>query len=110
DTQIEVKDLKGKRLNVIITGSGKVSLSGTIEQLNVNIIGPGSVTAADMKAKMAHLHVTTKGSIVVQVSDLLTANIIAGGRVEYIGEPKIHKNIVGDGTIQPYVPKGAKEK
>jgi hypothetical protein len=93
-------ELEATRINTIISGSGKVVLSGTADELQIDISGSGKVDAESLKVKTCTANISGSGKCLVDVSDVLNANISGSGNIYHVKTPAvINRNISGVGKI-----------
>jgi hypothetical protein len=99
----EAKDLKGKRLETILSGAGSLTLSGEVEEQVVTLSGAGHCRAEALKVKKAVVTLSGAGDVVVQPTDSLQADISGAGTIEYVGTPKdIQQNVTGAGEVRQH--------
>jgi Putative auto-transporter adhesin, head GIN domain len=102
---LEAKDLNLKTLEITLEGAGNINLAGTVEEQTINLGGAGVFDCMNLKGKRATVNVSGAGNAVVQVSEVLQANISGAGNVEYVARPsRVEENITGAGQVQQYVP------
>jgi Putative auto-transporter adhesin, head GIN domain len=114
--RVSVKDLSGlmisgsgavtatkittSRLAVDISGSGKVTVGGTVENQDLTMSGSGSYQAKDLQTKVASVKMSGSGDAAVTVSDSLDLQISGSGKVTYYGNPpQINQQISGSGRV-----------
>jgi hypothetical protein len=100
-----VKDLKGKNLEVAATGSGNVTATGTVDELDVQVSGSGNLEGVALKAKRAVVKASGSGTAVVNASEKVAAEVSGSGSVEYIGSPMVEQSVTGSGEVRQHVPK-----
>lgn len=84
---------------VRISGSGDVEATGTTGELDVGVSGSGSYRGEDLVASVGTVSVSGSGSVLVNVTDDLTASVSGSGRVEYIGDPALDEEVSGSGDV-----------
>jgi len=89
-----------ERVEIRASGAASFTLSGTAEELYVDISGAGSVNARDLETSAAEIHITGAGSAVVAADDTLYVSISGVGTVTYHGNPTVTRNIAGVGTVR----------
>ncbi len=83
-----------------VTG-GIVKLSGTADEVDVNIGTGGIVEARQLMATRAEVDINAGGEATVSASDVVDADIKAGGTVTYYGNPKrVEEKTTLGGTIR----------
>jgi hypothetical protein len=82
-----------------ISGSGTITVAGTVHDQRVHISGSGSYRAGDLTSKNATLDVSGSGDGLIQVSDSLDVRISGSGSVRYRGNPRISAHISGSGDL-----------
>jgi RNA polymerase sigma factor (sigma-70 family) len=96
------KGLRVKRAVLLIVGSGKtIRLSGSADELVITHTSTATFDGRELKGKKATVNVAGTGTVVVNVTDTLKANVSGPGSVRYLGSPKVEKIVVGGGTVGP---------
>lgn len=86
-------------LNVELSGTGNIQLSGSSEIEKITNSGNGVVDCFNLPVQIAHVEIIGNGSCLVHVTDTLNASINGNGTVYYKGFPLINQTIVGGGQI-----------
>lgn len=97
---VEVKDIQGKRLSISLDGVGSMTITGSVDVLELNLSGVGSFNGEEFKTKQATVRNSGVGSAVVNVSENLDATVSGVGSVEYIGSPHVQESGEGVGTVK----------
>jgi hypothetical protein len=97
---IEVKDIQGKHLSVLLDGVGSIAIAGNVDVLDLSLSGVGSFNGEDLKVKQAKVRNKGVGSAVVNVSKLLDASVSGIGSIEYIGSPQVTESVKGMGKVK----------
>lgn len=97
---VEVKDIQGKRLSISLDGVGSMTITGSVDVLELNLSGVGSFNGEQFKTKQATVRNSGVGSAVVNVSENLDATVSGVGSVEYIGSPQVRESGEGVGTVK----------
>lgn len=87
-------------LEVIISGSGDVNLTGRVRNQVVLMSGSGNYLAKDFKSTQCVIEITGSGNSEVNVTDSLNVIISGSGNVSYIGNPSVDKDITGSGNVK----------
>jgi len=97
---IHMIDLNGEKLQVELNGSGEITASGAISQLNVVLQGSGDMDFRRMKSKNCDVLLNGSGDIAVYAEQSIDAKISGAGDISVTGNPgKVTKSINGAGTI-----------
>lgn len=102
---IEVRDIQGKALMIMMTGVGEMTIEGTADSLDLSLEGVGNYDGERFKTKQATVHSKGVGSALLNVSDQLDVSVSGIGAVEYIGSPKVQKSGKGLGHIKQRITK-----
>lgn len=95
------KDLKAKDLDVVMDGSGTVSLGGDAGKQTVQIEGSGQYKSGDLKSRSAKVVLNGTGGATVWVEESLDAKIDGVGDISYYGNPKnVRQTIDGVGGVK----------
>ena len=99
---IRVSGLKGEEMEAGITGSGDITLSGSVNHLDARVTGSGDLRANDLAANDVHVSITGSGDASVRPAGELDAKVTGSGSIHYLGHPaQIHRHITGSGDIEP---------
>jgi hypothetical protein len=90
------------KLEINISGSGAIKISGRSDSQEVDISGSGDYRAKDLQSREAKIEVSGSGSAIVNVSEALDTKASGAGSVEYIGDPTVEKDVSGAGSVSKY--------
>jgi uncharacterized protein YjiK len=97
-----VKDVSGPSLDLTISGSGDMEVSGRTENLNITLEGASEIHAGNLKANEVNVSIGGAGSAEVYADTQLNASITGVGEIHYAGKPKnVVRNITGWGEVIP---------
>jgi hypothetical protein len=97
---VTATQLHASAVTVRLSGAGDVTLSGQADSEDVALSGAGDFEAAKLTAKTAKVVVEGAGNAVVNATDALDVKVSGVGNVEYLGDPKVTKNISGVGAVR----------
>ena len=90
-------------LEVHISGSGDISLSGNGQDLEVSVSGSGEIEMADFEVADCSVSIAGSGDCEVHVSQSLKVSIAGSGDVKYRGDPdKVKSSIAGSGDVRSF--------
>lgn len=96
---VNAQNLKLRVLETDISGSGRVNLSGSAEELDIEISGSGRYEATELPSQKVIAEISGSGSAVVTVSGELHADISGSGNITYSGEPTVDSSVSGSGKV-----------
>jgi hypothetical protein len=96
----EAKGLRNAKMKIDVSGSGEVSAEGAADDLDISISGSGRFRGDGLKSKRASIDISGSGRAVVASSETLNATVGGSGSIEYIGDPQVHQDISGSGSIR----------
>lgn len=100
DGQITVTGIGAPRLTVQVSGSGLLTASGTVTQLDVVLSGAGQAQLSQLTARHVHAAVTGSGLIQVTATASLNAEVPGTGAITYRGDPsQVTSSVTGTGVI-----------
>lgn len=88
-----------EEMDITISGSGDLWLSGTTGLVDCLISGSGSINAFDLPCDEADVRISGSGNTRVDVEDYLNVHISGSGSVFYRGNPSIDTSISGSGRL-----------
>lgn len=94
-----INNLDTDNWQVNLPGAGSITVAGRAAEQTVKMDGAGSYFAENLDSQKANIESNGAGTAVVRVSDQLDVVINGLGKVEYIGDPEVTKEINGVGTI-----------
>jgi len=86
----------------ILSGSGRIDLTGEAEEADFTLNASGRIDALDMMARDVKATITGSGKIFVYATDFLEATITGSGDIIYRGNPTISYRITGSGDVKQY--------
>jgi hypothetical protein len=97
---IEIDSLQAKQLNLDLSGTGKILLSGQVDTQTVSLSGVGAYTASKLETQNAEIELSGTGSATVWIERSLNVDIGGMGRLGYYGNPQLTENVSGMGQIE----------
>jgi hypothetical protein len=94
--------VNGLRMNAILSGSGRIDLSGEVVEVDYTLNSSGRIDALNLMAYEAIAASSGSGKIFVWATDFLEASINGSGDIIYRGNPQISFRITGSGSLRPY--------
>jgi hypothetical protein len=99
--EIKITGLNGGEQRLRLAGAHEVKAEGTLDRLDVEVSGAGSVDYGKVIATEAKVRVNGAGSVEVHVTEALDAQVNGVGAVHYGGDPKkVESNLHGLGSIR----------
>ncbi len=92
----------GLNVNAILSGSGRIDLSGDVQKVDYTLNASGRIDALDLMSYDARTTSSGSGTIFVWATESLEATVSASGDILYRGEPQISFKVTGSGSIRPY--------
>jgi hypothetical protein len=97
---VQIEDIESDRLVLTLSGAGRVTTSGEVNELEINVTGAGSYDGADLKSERIDVNLSGAGSATVWATEFLDVNISGLGNVRYYGEPEIRETVTGLGSLE----------
>jgi hypothetical protein len=94
--------IDGVVIDVVMSGSGRVELSGDAEVAEYSLNSSGRIDALELEVSDADATNTGSGNIYVWATDLLDARITGSGDIVYLGNPVLSISITGSGNVRSY--------
>src|SRR5437868_11801741 len=98
--KLTAKQLTGPKFALEASGASHVSLDGNVDELLADMTGASELEAGGLQTRAAEISTTGAGDAEVAVAETLKVDITGAGKVSYSGNPKIEKQIIGDGSIR----------
>ena len=93
-------DIKGTNLQTSMAGSGKVLLKGYADNNKITLSGSGSLEAFDLELIKCTARINGSGSMELNVSDELNAEIFGSGVIKHKGNTKkAEQKVYGSGSV-----------
>jgi hypothetical protein len=96
---IRVPDLTTSALDISISGSGTITVTGTVSDQDLEISGSGRYEAAQLSSKNVKAEISGSGTANVLATDVLDVEISGSGTVTYTGNPQVEQEISGSGNL-----------
>lgn len=87
-------------VNMAIAGSGAMSISGSADNIKVEISGSGDIDVANLKSSNCEVAIAGSGDCKVNVNGDLDVSIAGSGSVRYKGSPSVSSSIAGSGSVR----------
>lgn len=95
-----ILDVETNEMEAAMSGSGRIELKGSSSKLASSISGSGRIAAFDCKTSEADVALQGSGECEVNCSESLTARISGSGRINYKGNPaKEDMKVSGSGRV-----------
>ena len=99
--EIKITGLSGGEQRVRLAGAHELKAEGTLDRLDVEVSGAGSVDYDKVVVADAKVRVNGAGSVEVHATESLDAEVNGVGAVQYSGDPKkVESNLHGLGSIR----------
>lgn len=85
--------------DINISGSGVIELSGFAQRANFRISGSGNINALNLSTVDCYTSTSGSGDMWVSTERFLEAKISGSGNVYYYGEPTVETHISGSGNV-----------
>ncbi len=96
-SSVSLQKLTADRVTVLVSGHGKVKLSGDVEHQTAELSDWGSLISQDLICDHASFRVTGHASADIRVNDELNAYLAEAARLTYMGYPDVEK--LGTGSL-----------
>ena len=96
-----IRGVTGKALEIELNGSGNITASGSVENLDVDLNGSGDASLGGLKAVRVEADLNGSGDITVAASEALEAELNGSGDIRYHGSPaRLRMEVNGSGDIE----------
>jgi hypothetical protein len=96
ELQVEADEIEAS-----ISGSGNMTISGDADEVQLTISGSGNMDAEELIADKYEVRISGSGRSRIHVGDQLDAKISGSGSVYYKGDPdKVISNVSGSGRVK----------
>ncbi|MET0683329.1 MAG: head GIN domain-containing protein [Casimicrobiaceae bacterium] len=99
-TSVRIAKLEAKELAVDGSGAIKMEIAGRTIAQTIEISGAGDYRAADLASETAKVTVSGAGRVAVRVDKTLDVALSGAATVEYVGDPKVTRQISGVGRVK----------
>jgi hypothetical protein len=89
-------------LNLELTGSGDIQISGSALHSNISLIGSGTCKAAHFKTNSNLTKITGSGNVEINASKEVNIHLSGSGNLYYTGNPAIQQKVTGSGKVKSY--------
>lgn len=96
---IDVKGVDTDSLDIDLGGSGDLKVAnGRANKLSLSIAGSGNVDLGRLQSMDAKANIAGSGDATLNVRDALDVAIVGSGNVNYYGDPKLKRSVMGSGA------------
>ena len=98
-----LKHLAAAEGSFVVTGSGDIAVveSGTVERLELNIVGSGDIDLRAVEARSAEVNVVGSGAAGLgRVRESVNCSILGSGDVRFDGDPRVESVQLGSGDCR----------
>ncbi|WP_299461191.1 head GIN domain-containing protein [uncultured Microscilla sp.] len=92
-------EIKSNSVYTKTSGAGQIKLKGNTQIQQVTLSGVGNYEAFDLVSNKATIKLKGAGNCEVNVTQELNATISGSGNINYKGNPAIHRDISGVGSV-----------
>jgi len=99
--EIALGALSQDRLNLAISGTGKVSAGGRIDRVALAISGTGDVDLGDAAVQRADIHIAGSGNVRITPHEEANIHVAGSGKVRMAKAPaRLNQMVVGSGGVR----------
>ena len=99
---VSIEGVQARRFTAEVPGSGTLTVSGTVDQLDARLAGSGDMQLGDLASRSVTASVVGSGRLEVQATQMLDASLSGSGAIVYGGQPTtLTQSVNGSGAIQP---------
>lgn len=98
---VRASGLTGTKFVLASRGASNAELSGQVDRVEIEMGGAGRVRASGLQSKEAQVGLSGAGSVEVNASEKLKADVSGVGSVRYRGSPAVEKTVSGLGSVGP---------
>lgn len=99
--KVKADKLKCSKVNVALSGSGNVTLSGDTYYKSIKVSGSGNVDALGLKATQGMCKISGSGTAKIYVTDDLESRISGSGTIICKGKPaRVDNKVSGSGRLK----------
>ena len=95
----KIENCETEKLDLDVSGAGKLFVSGTVDRVELDLSGAGSVDLSELVAKTAKIDMSGAAKASVNASDELDVEISGVGKVSYLGDPVVKEELSGLGKV-----------
>ena len=96
---VTASKIQTSRLRTDISGSGRITITGSAVDQELEISGSGEYRAEELVSKTLRAQISGSGNAVVSVTESLDVEISGSGSLTYEGDPRISEEISGSGKL-----------
>lgn len=98
---VQLGRLDQDRLRLAISGTGKASASGRIDQVDLAISGSGSANLGDTSVRRANIHISGSGDVDLSPRDEANVHVSGSGNIRMKAMPaRLNQRVSGSGGVR----------
>jgi len=100
---VAMHGVRGESLKLAINGSGSMTATGSVQEVDGAISGSGDLKLADLVSQKAKVQISGSGSGALDAAQTLDVHISGSGDVRFKEHPglSVNKSITGSGSVKP---------
>jgi hypothetical protein len=96
---VEVTDVRSSDLAARVSGSGTVTLSGTVDFVELDVSGSGDVAARELTTEDADIQISGSGNTELTALGAVDVRVSGSGDVWLWGDPEVESDLSGSGDV-----------
>lgn len=97
---ISITNINTDKFEYVISGSGELTASGKVNELELRISGSGDIDTRELIAKTVHATVSGSGDIKLYAEETFEGRVSGSGDIDYYGNPEnVSTSVSGSGDI-----------
>ena len=100
DSDMDIMLGKANKVDISISGTADIMISGESDEFKTEISGTGTIKAFDLESKKCIVDISGTGNVEVNVVDELTVDISGSADVCYKGTPAVNLDLSGAGKVE----------
>ena len=100
---VEIYNLDGEYFDLLVEGSGDVTLEGEVEELEITVDGSGDVDASELIAEDVYVEINGSGDVDVYAEETVYYSVNGSGDVKVYGDPEYQIQNYDDHGRYPHI-------
>jgi Putative auto-transporter adhesin, head GIN domain len=96
---VQLPDIQVSKFSTSISGSGELTVGGSVEFSEYNVSGSGDIQALGLQSKQVEASISGSGNVHCSATDRLKARVSGSGDITYAGRPVVDADMSGSGKI-----------
>jgi hypothetical protein len=94
--------VKTPKLDFVLNGNGHMDIRGSVDNYHCEVNGNPDISGTALAAADASITLNGSGKHSINIRNTLNAIIKGSAKIQYLGDPVVHSDVQGTGSVEKY--------